>query len=175
MYTLHLYLFICWWTFRLLPCPGYCQQCCYEHWHACVFSNWCFHFLQISTLEWSCQIVCQLCYSFFEEAPHCLTQRLHRCAFPPAVYKGSLFSTSSPVVVICGLFDDKTFWQVRGVNLSVILMCIWEALFLKNAYFFLWLSWVLVAACWIFQLQPVGSSSLIRDRTQALGIGSAKS
>ena len=26
------YPFICRWTFRLLPCPGYCKQCCDEHW-----------------------------------------------------------------------------------------------------------------------------------------------
>ena len=28
----HLYPFICWRTHRLLPCPGYCTQCCCEHW-----------------------------------------------------------------------------------------------------------------------------------------------
>ena len=27
-----LYPFICWWTFRLFPCPGYCKKCCNEHW-----------------------------------------------------------------------------------------------------------------------------------------------
>ena len=26
-----LYLFLCWWTLRLLPSLGYCKQCCYEH------------------------------------------------------------------------------------------------------------------------------------------------
>ena len=26
------YPFICWWTSRLLPCPGYYKQCCDEHW-----------------------------------------------------------------------------------------------------------------------------------------------
>ena len=30
------YLFICRWTSRLLPCPGYCKQCCNEHWGTCV-------------------------------------------------------------------------------------------------------------------------------------------
>ena len=24
------YPFVCWWTSRLLPCPGYCKQCCDE-------------------------------------------------------------------------------------------------------------------------------------------------
>ena len=35
-----LYPFLCWWTFRLLPRPGYCKQCCNEHWGACVFLNY---------------------------------------------------------------------------------------------------------------------------------------
>ena len=26
------YPFICWWTSKLLPCPGYYKQCCNEHW-----------------------------------------------------------------------------------------------------------------------------------------------
>ena len=35
--TLYIYIshllhpFICWWTFRVFPCLGYCAQCCYEH------------------------------------------------------------------------------------------------------------------------------------------------
>ena len=32
-----LYPFICLWTFSLLLCLGYCKQCCYEHWDACIF------------------------------------------------------------------------------------------------------------------------------------------
>ena len=33
------YLFICWWTSRLLPCPSYFKQCCNEHWDICVSFN----------------------------------------------------------------------------------------------------------------------------------------
>ena len=33
----HFYPFICKWTSRLLPCPGYCKQCCSEHQGMCVF------------------------------------------------------------------------------------------------------------------------------------------
>ena len=32
-----LYPFIYLWAFRLLPSLGYCKQCCYEHWFACIF------------------------------------------------------------------------------------------------------------------------------------------
>ena len=33
------YPFICWWTSRLLPRPGYYKQCCDEHWGTCVSFN----------------------------------------------------------------------------------------------------------------------------------------
>ena len=31
--------FVCWWTYRLLPCPSYYKQCCDEHWGTCVSFN----------------------------------------------------------------------------------------------------------------------------------------
>ena len=35
------YPFVCWWTSRLLPCPGYYKQCCDEHWgYTCLFWFW---------------------------------------------------------------------------------------------------------------------------------------
>ena len=30
-----LYPCLCWWPFRLFPCPGYCKQCCSEHGGSC--------------------------------------------------------------------------------------------------------------------------------------------
>ena len=33
------YLFICRWTSRLLPCPGYYKQCCDEYWGTCISFN----------------------------------------------------------------------------------------------------------------------------------------
>ena len=35
-----LYSFICHWTCRLFPSPGYCKYCCKEHWTTCVFSSY---------------------------------------------------------------------------------------------------------------------------------------
>ena len=32
------------WTFRLLPCLGYCKLCCYEHQGGCIFSTYGFLF-----------------------------------------------------------------------------------------------------------------------------------
>ena len=34
------YPFICWWTSRLFPCPGYRKECCSDHWSTCVFLNY---------------------------------------------------------------------------------------------------------------------------------------
>ena len=39
-----LYLFICWWTLRLIPYFGYCKQCCSEHGGAYIFFKWVFLF-----------------------------------------------------------------------------------------------------------------------------------
>ena len=48
MYVLHLlYPFICQWTFRLLPWPGYCQQSS-GHWGACISSNYGFLWTWVS-------------------------------------------------------------------------------------------------------------------------------
>ena len=42
------YPFVCWWTSRLLPCPGYYKQCCNKHWGTCVSFN-------SVDLKWRCQ------------------------------------------------------------------------------------------------------------------------
>ena len=39
----------------------------------------------------------------FEEPPYCFPQWLYQFTSPQKMYKGSLFSTSSPAFVICGL------------------------------------------------------------------------
>ena len=51
------------------------------------------------------------------------SQWIHQFTFPPTVYKGSPFSTSSPTLVICGLFDDSHLTGVRQY-LTVVLICI---------------------------------------------------
>ena len=46
-------------------------------------------------------------FFYFEELPYCFPQWPHQFIIPPTVYKGSLFSTSSPTPVICYLFHDS--------------------------------------------------------------------
>ena len=43
VYMPHLpYPVLCWWTFRLSPCLGYCKHRCSEHWGACSLLEPCF-------------------------------------------------------------------------------------------------------------------------------------
>ena len=51
-----LYSFICWWTFRLLPYPGYCKQCCSEHLGGMYLLELWFS-PDINALEWDCCII----------------------------------------------------------------------------------------------------------------------
>ena len=47
--------FICWWSFKLFPCLGYCEQCCNEHRSSCIFLN--DSFVCIYIQEWDCWIM----------------------------------------------------------------------------------------------------------------------
>ena len=63
------YPFICWWTSRLLPCPGYYKQCCDEHWGTHVSFN--SDFLIVYAQQWDCCVIWQFYFQFFKESPHC--------------------------------------------------------------------------------------------------------
>ena len=64
------YPFICWWISWLFPCPGYCKQCCDEHWGTCVSFN--SGFLGVYAQKWDCWVIRQFYFQFFKESPHCL-------------------------------------------------------------------------------------------------------
>ena len=98
-----LYPFLCWWTFRLLPCLGCCKQCSNEHWAACILSDHVF-----------LQIYAQICPVFHSS---------YQFTFPSTVKEGSFLSTSSPAFIICGFFDDSHSACVTWC-LMVVLMCI---------------------------------------------------
>ena len=57
------YPFICWWTSRLLPCPGCCKQCCSEHWGTRVSFN--SSFLGVYAQQWDYWVIWQLFFQFF--------------------------------------------------------------------------------------------------------------
>jgi hypothetical protein len=47
-----------------------------------------------------------LCY-IFKKTPNIFPEQLHYFAFPPVVYKGSFFPTSSPTPIVGVVFDDS--------------------------------------------------------------------
>ena len=51
------HLFVCQQTSRLLPYPGYCKQCCNEHWGAHVSFN--SGFLGVYAQQWDCCVIWQ--------------------------------------------------------------------------------------------------------------------
>ena len=56
------YPFICRWTSRLLPCPGYYKQCCDEHWGTRVsFPS---GFLGVYAQKWDCWVIRQFYFVF---------------------------------------------------------------------------------------------------------------
>ena len=56
------YPFVCRWTSRLLPCPGYCKQYCDEHWGTCVSFN--SGFLSVYAQQRDCWVICSFNSSF---------------------------------------------------------------------------------------------------------------
>ena len=63
------YPFICWWTSRLLPCPGYYKQCCDEHWGTRVSFN--SGVLSVYAQQWDCWVIRHFYFQFLKESPHC--------------------------------------------------------------------------------------------------------
>ena len=55
---------VCLWTLRLLLVLAIIKYCCYEHWGACIFLHYCFHFFWIYTQEWDCYIIWLLYFGF---------------------------------------------------------------------------------------------------------------
>ena len=63
MYVLHLFPFLCQWTYRLLPRLGCCKQCCNEHWGAYILSDHIFLWIYIQ--EWGFRSYDSSVFSFF--------------------------------------------------------------------------------------------------------------
>ena len=98
-----LYPFVCHWILKLLPYLGFCKQCCSEPWHPCIFLN--NGFLWIYVFEWDCWLIWQFCIQIFKE-PEYSPSWLYPFTFPPVVQESSLYSSPSPVFIVCRFFDD---------------------------------------------------------------------
>ena len=55
-------------------------------------------------------------FFILKELPYFFPCQLHHCTVPPAVYKGSNFSTSSPILVILWLF---IYFLIKAILLAV--------------------------------------------------------
>ena len=92
---------------RLLPCLGYCKQCCNEHWDAYILS---YHvFPWVYTQELNFRVIWQICFQFFKNPPYCCPQWLYQFTFLPTVQEGPLLSIHSPAFIVCGFFDYSNF------------------------------------------------------------------
>ena len=69
------YPLVCWWTSRLLPCPGYYKQCCDEHWgkrvsfilfYFILHVSFNFGFLGVYAQQWDCWVLWQFYFQFFK-------------------------------------------------------------------------------------------------------------
>ena len=62
-------------------------------------------------------------FLFFEAISFCFSQWLHQSAFPPTVYEGSCFSTTSPALAVCWFVYDGHSDRCEVVS-HVVLTCI---------------------------------------------------
>ena len=104
------------WTFRLLPCFGYC---CHEHWGGCILLK---HvFLWIYAQKWDCRVIWQFLRNLHTVPIVAITnlhshQQCRRIPFSPHPIQ-HLF------IYFRGFFDDSHLTSVRWY-LIVVLICI---------------------------------------------------
>ena len=104
---------------QLLPCLGYCKQCCSEYQGA----N--YSFLWIDVHERDCWIKWQFYFQFFEEHLYvflsgCTNLHSHQCK-RECKRESSLFPAPSPAFIVGRLFDDgHSHWCNKLFNFESI-------------------------------------------------------
>ena len=91
-----IYSFICWWTFRLLPCVGYFKSCCYEQ-----RVHVSFYLLFSPQICPGMGLQDHMVTLVFKE-----TSTVAASIYIPTNWEGSFLSTLSPAFIICRFLND---------------------------------------------------------------------
>ena len=104
IYISHLlYPSLPWWMFRLLPCPGYCKQCCNELWGTCVFFT--FGFLRVYAWKWDCWVLMVVLFLvFFKGSPSSIVAV--SVYIPTNSARAFIFVYTLSTFIVGWLFDD---------------------------------------------------------------------
>ena len=101
------YPFFCWWIFRLFTHPGYCKQCCNEHWGTCVLLN--YNFLRYLPCSGIAGSYSNSMFRFLRNFHCCSWKWLFtiyiQFTFSPTVKEFPFLHTLFSIIV-CRYFDD---------------------------------------------------------------------
>ena len=106
-----------------------------------IFLSQCFHFLQIKTQKWNCQIVLQFYFYFFEETSYCFPQcciNLHsyqQCTRVPF----SLISLQHSLIPFFFFLNNFRSDRYEVISHYVVLICISLISDIEHLFMYPWL------------------------------------